>query len=145
MKPHSLSTKPSSASQSGVMLVEVMIAVLIFAFGILGIVGLQGAAVKQVTDAKYRSDACFLANQLIGTMWTGDRTAATMQNQFNTGNPAYLTWKGKVLGTLPGVASNPPVVVVGNDGTTTITIQWLAPNEPAGSTPHTYVAVAQIK
>lgn len=145
MKPSSPSRKLKPASQSGVMLIEVMIAVLIFAFGVLGIVSLQAAAVSQISDAKYRSDASLLANQLIGTMRLGDRNVATLQNSFNTGNPGYTSWKNKVLGTLPGVASFPPAVVVDNIGTVTITIQWLAPGAPEGTLPHNYVAVAQIR
>ena len=45
--------------QGGFMLIEALIAILIFSIGILGIVGLQAAAVNQSTDARYRSEAAF--------------------------------------------------------------------------------------
>lgn len=145
MEMPSFSPKRTPASQSGVMLIEVMIAILIFALGVLGIVSLQAASVSQISDAKYRSDASFLANQLFATMWVGDRTATTLQSKFNTNNPDYMTWKNKVTGSLPGVASKGPEVVVANDGTVTVTIYWLPPSAPAGTAHNKYVAVAQIK
>jgi type IV pilus assembly protein PilV len=90
-----------------------------------------------------------LANQLIGTMWVTDRTAATLQNTFNTGNAGYNAWTATVQATLPGVggAGTPtaPDVAVDNDGIATITLRWLAPSEPANTAPHQYVAIAQIR
>jgi type IV pilus assembly protein PilV len=56
--------------QGGMMLVEGMIAILIFSLGILAIIGTQAIAIKQTSDAKFRVDASFLANQSIGAMWT---------------------------------------------------------------------------
>jgi type IV pilus assembly protein PilV len=138
--------------QCGVMLLEVLIAILIFAVGILGIVGLQATAVKQVTDARFRSDAALLANQLVGTMWVSDRSATTLQNSFATGQAAYTTWAGTtttqagtVMGTLPGVTDYPPTVDINSAGVATISIYWRAPSEAAGTTPHKHVVVAQIK
>jgi len=145
MKLPSFSSRRTAASQSGVMLIEVMIAILIFALGVLGIVSLQAASVSQISDAKYRSDASFLANQLFATMWVSDRAVGTLQSNFNTGNPAYLTWKNKVTGSLPGVASKPPEVVVSNDGIATVTVYWLPPSAAAGTEHNKYVAVSQIK
>ena len=152
--------------QSGAMLIEVLIAILIFSVGILGIVGLHASTVKASTDAKYRSEAGLLANELIGSMWASDRVQATLQAAFasNTGT-AYQAWawagtsggtqsapaQGTVLQTLPGTQANPPIVVIsavpavvaGSLPTSliTITIFWQAPSE---TTLHNYVATAQI-
>lgn len=145
MELQSFSPKRTPASQSGVMLIEVMIAILIFALGVLGIVSLQAASVSQISDAKYRSDASFLANQLFATMWVGDRTVATLQNNFNTSKPGYVTWKNKVTGALPGVASKAPEVKVDNAGIVTVDIYWLPPGAPGGTDHNKYTAVAQIK
>ena len=144
----------SKQVQSGVMLLEALIAILLFAVGILGIVGLQGTAIKQVTDARSRSDASMLANQLIGQMWMTDRASSTLFNQFTSGgasNAKYTAWKGTVAATLPVPALYDPSVVVNHtandpgEGTVTISVFWLAPSEPANTTPHQFVAVAQIK
>lgn len=147
-----MKTTPALQNQSGVMLLEALIAILIFAIGILGIVGLQGTAVKQVTDARFRSDAALLANQLIGNMWVTDRSIATLKDQFATNKAAYVTWAGTavtqtgtVIGTLPGVTDFPPTVDISDTGIATISIYWRAPSEAAGTTPHKHVVISQIR
>jgi type IV pilus assembly protein PilV len=162
---------PRPRLQSGSMLLEGLIAVLIFSMGILAIVGMQAAAVKASGDAKYRSDAGLLANELIGRMWVGNRTQATLQTAFSStitpasGGASYQAWAwvggdaahpgtqtspaaGTVLATLPGAATNLPTVVITPVTTTNpatsrvvVTIFWQAPNE---TTVHNYTAVAQI-
>ena len=147
-----MKAKVVSNNQSGVMLLEVLIAILIFSVGILGIVGLQGTAIKQVTDARFRSDAALLANQLIGSMWVTDRTVATLKDRFATDKDDYVTWvgtaanqAGTVIGTLPGVADFPPTVDISDSGIATISIYWRAPSEKTGTQPHQHVVIAQIK
>ena len=54
--------------QGGATLLEAIIGILIFSLGILALVGMQALAIKQVNDAKYRADASFYANQIIGEM-----------------------------------------------------------------------------
>jgi type IV pilus assembly protein PilV len=147
--------RKSAKAQSGIVLLEGLIAILIFSLGILAIVGMQTIAVKETTDAKYRSEACLLANHLLGTMWVSNRTTAALQANFNTGNTGYMAWlgdvttpsntPGTVADTLPGVAANPPTVNVDATGVVTVTVNWIAPNEPASATPHSYVAIAQIR
>ena len=143
-----MKSKPLSRIQSGVMLLEALIAILIFAIGILGIVGLQATAIKQSTDAQFRSDAGLLTSQLLGDMWLSDRSTANLQTEFATNQTIgsrYDAWKKTVLTTLPKAAQYPPVVAVSNDGVVTITVRWLAPNEPANSQPHQLVTVAQVR
>lgn len=147
-------------AQSGMMLLEALIAILIFAVGILGIVGLQATAIKQGTDARYRSEAAMLVNQLIGQMWLTDGNPATLVAQFtDTGTSnQYTTWAQTVAATLP-VPENPdpkpPTVDVttnvgASQGTVTVTVYWQSPSDcPSPYTncpdPHKYVAIAQIK
>ncbi|RQO34635.1 type IV pilus modification protein PilV [Herminiimonas sp. KBW02] len=147
--------RPALDKQAGIMLLEGLIAILVFSLGILALVGMQGVAVKQVTDAKYRSDASMLANQLMGTMWVSNRTPAALKANFDTtsGTSTELTnWKAAVVATLPGVTAdeNQPTVNVTslggvNDGTVTMTIFWRAPGDDASSPVHKYVTVAQIR
>ena len=56
--------KPLRHAQSGVMLLEALIAILIFSLGILALIGLQATAISQSTDARYRSEAALLANDI---------------------------------------------------------------------------------
>lgn len=141
-----MSTPPKPlGQQSGVVLLESLIAILVFSLGILGIVGMQATAVKQVTDARYRAEASLLVDQLLGTMRVSDRSPAALQTAFNTGGAAYNGWLGNVSATLPGTGSYPPAVAVDANGVVTITVSWRAPNEDASVGVHRYDAVAQIK
>jgi type IV pilus assembly protein PilV len=136
-------------TQSGSMILEALISLLIFSMGILAIVGLQAASVSASTEARYRTEASMLANQLIGQMWVSNRTSAVLQAYSSTA--AYTAWLASVAATLPGVATNPPTIsVVPNVGpnttssVVTVTIFWKAPSEPAANPAHQFVAIAQI-
>jgi type IV pilus assembly protein PilV len=96
------------------MLLEVLIALLIFALGVLGLVGLQANAIKQSGQAKYRADATLLANELIGQMWVSNRSTDALKANFSSadGGAAYTAWKARVAAALPGVGDHPPVVTV---------------------------------
>lgn len=61
-------------------MVEALVAMLIFAIGIIATMGLQTLAIKAGSDAKYRADAAYLANQLIGVMWTAERSNSSDAN-----------------------------------------------------------------
>ena len=145
-----------SRRQSGVVLLEALLSILIFSVGVLAIIGLQAASVKQSAEAKYRSDASLLANELLGEIWVSDRTPATLAANFATGGPSYNNWLNHVTGTapystndgLPGAADNPPLVIVNTTDqptpAVTITINWRAPYEPPAIL-HSYSVIAQIK
>ena len=164
MKPHSLPTK----TQCGFMLLEVLVAILIFALGVLGLVGLQANAVAQSGQAKYRADATLLSNDLIGRMWVSDRSFAALTAGFGSaglGVP-YADFTTRVAAALPGAAAYPPIVTIAqinplsaliagaaSDAATglvpstrvTITLRWKAPTEPAADPPHNLVVVTEIK
>lgn len=128
--------------QHGMAIVENMIAILIFAFGILGIVGLQAASIKNSVNAKHRNDAGMLANQIAGQMWTDDKSNTALKANYESpSGTRYLTWKTTVENQLPGVTNNPPTVAIDTNNVATITIRWQAPGESA---PHNYVLIARI-
>ena len=134
--------------QQGSMLLEGLIAILIFSMGILAIVGLQAASIKNTTDAKFRSDAAFLANKVIAQMWVADTsTGANLATLFNTGGGGYNAWLPEVQSGLPGATgANVPTIVVVPGGmagsnVATVTLAWQAPGDSAA---HSYVATAQI-
>ena len=60
-------------SQAGVMLLEALIGILIFSIGILALLGMQGSAMKNTADARYRSEAAYFASRIIGLMWVNDK------------------------------------------------------------------------
>jgi type IV pilus assembly protein PilV len=139
-------------SQAGIMLIEALIAILIFSIGILGIVGLQATAVQQSSDARYRSQAAELAQQLLGQMWIGDRTPGTLQTQFNCTPPCaspgagYQAWYTQVAATLPSVSSDTtlqPAVIVDDTGIVNMTLYWRQPSDTVGAS-HQYKVQSQI-
>jgi type IV pilus assembly protein PilV len=145
--------KQSSANithQNGFVLLEALVAILIFSVGVLALVGIQALAAKQSTDAKYRTEAALLANKLIGTMWVDNRTTATLKAKYQTCSTSscagYAAWLNEVRNALPGVVANSmtaPTVVISNTGVVTVTVYWRTPSQEANER-HSYVAIAQI-
>lgn len=131
--------------QGGFSLIEGLVAILIFSFGILALVSMQATSIQQSSGAKYRSEASLLANDLIGQMWVSDRTAATLQTNFNTGGAGYNAWLANVQATLPTAAASAPTVAVSAAGVATINLFWKAPNEEPAAPAHRYTTVAQIR
>jgi len=85
------SRRPFRNAQSGVMLLEALIGILIFSLGILAMVGLQAMSIRFATDARERAEASNLAGQLVGQMWL-DRAALANYAYPGSGTvPAALT------------------------------------------------------
>ncbi|MCV2359498.1 type IV pilus modification protein PilV [Paucibacter sp. TC2R-5] len=163
--PHQSS---AAAGCSGFMLLEVLVALLIFALGVLGLVGLQANAVKQSGQAKYRADATLLANEMIGTMWVSNRSFAALTAGFGSaaGGAQYTAWKARVAAALPGAATYPPLVTIAQvnplpalvgggasapavgltpSNRVTITLRWKSPSDPSGDPPSNLIVVTEIK
>ena len=62
--------------QAGFFLIEAMVAILIFALGILGLVAMGGTAVSSQSDAQYRTEASSLADAIAGEIALGINRAA---------------------------------------------------------------------
>ncbi len=139
------------------MMLEALVAMLIFAIGILGLVASQSSAVHGASEAQYRAIAAAKANDLISRMWLSDRTAATLQANFGSAaaGTGYTSWLSSVQSSgLPNVSSYPPSVTFSTEaggGTSpvssslaTIKIYWKAPGDTS-SQAHYYTALAQLK
>ena len=127
-------------AQGGSVMLEALIAILIFSIGILAMVGMQATAVNNVSEAKYRSDASFLANQIIGTMWANRVASGTEWvpdpvyacNPCTTGgNATTQAWASGVSAALP--RGNSTLAVSGNQ--VTVTLTWKLPKETASAPP----------
>ena len=121
---------------AGVSLIEVLVAILIFSFGIVGLIGLQARALQYSTSAEDTARAALLANELSTAIVVGQpspRAAALVV-------PGLAAWQGRVgtptTGGLPGGVG---AVTLINATTANITIQWSPPSAPATSTPNQYV------
>ena len=123
------------------MLLEALIAILIFSMGILAMIGMQAKSISFVTDAMYRSEASFLANEIIGQIWVDRANMATYAYPSGS-SPALTTWLGKVSNELPGTTANPPTIAVDPaTGRVTVTIRWQPPNATVA---HNYSAIALV-
>ena len=137
--------------QQGVMMIEALVGILIFAVGIIGLMGLQSAAIANTVEAKYRSDAAFYANQIIGAMWVDKVRVAVSPSLYDTSNPLAIAntelqaWKASVQASLPQAtgALAPSVAVVNNLGgyDVTVTVFW---QKPGQSDSHKFLTVARI-
>lgn len=63
----------SKKTQGGAVILEALIAILIFSMGILALIGLQAAMIKNTTDSRYRAEATFVAQQILGRIWVYDQ------------------------------------------------------------------------
>jgi len=127
-------------TNSGVMLIEALVAILIFALGVLSIVGLQASMTKVQTSSKFRGDASYLANGLLGTMWADDITN-NLSKYTTAGCATYAPcndWSTKVAAVLPG---GNVAVTTDASNTVTVTINWTVPNEGA----HSYTTTASLQ
>lgn len=147
------------AAQSGFLLIEVLVAILIFAVGVLALVGLQTTALQDSGAAKHRADATLLANDLLARMRTGDRSVAALQAAFNSPDgPGYTAWLPSVEAVLPGVAAHPPQVAIEPDcapvspcgsaipsSRVTVDVYWKPPTASAAEAAHHVTVVTRIK
>jgi type IV pilus assembly protein PilV len=126
--------------QKGSILLEALIAILIFSMGILALMGMQATAINTVSESKYRSNAGFLANRIIGQIWTDRANLASYAcnpcTTTGTGNADTRAWSTEIQSgalQLPGVtdAANQPTVILGANNQVQIQIFWQAPNATA--------------
>ena len=125
--------------QAGVMLIEALIGILIFSIGILALLGMQGAAMKNTTDARYRSEAAYLASQIVGQMWVDLDKLPSYDTDNAAPYPPRDTWMNNVALTLPNVqAGGPtaPTIQVGPDPAlgladreVRVQVRWQQPGE----------------
>jgi type IV pilus assembly protein PilV len=127
-------TAQSPRSQQGVMLIEALVAILIFTLGIIALMGLQANSIIQVSQAKYRTDASYLANRIIGRMWVDQ---ANIASYTSAGAAGRSDWDTAVAATLPAGAGTIAV----NGSQVTVTITW---KQPEDIVTRRYLAVANI-
>jgi type IV pilus assembly protein PilV len=134
------------------MLIEALMAILIFSLGILGMVGVNALAVASQSDAQYRTDANKFATEIINQIWvnvdrTTDATIASSLGVFEhqpggaacafTGNPStdplITNWAAAVTAAgsgLPGATGAMQQISVANTtagmNEVTVTVCWKA-------------------
>ena len=145
MKLPRKTTNGARTGQRGSYLLEALIAILIFAFGVLGLIGLLGSSVRITNDARFRSEASNLAGAMLADMWT--MTAAQMDTDFGSGGAKLAEWQAKAASLLPSAAAYPVTVDLTQPGlsmesrTVVVTVFWQMPGE---TQVHQHLMTAQI-
>ena len=109
--------------QRGVSMIEVLIVIVLFSFGLLGMVGLQARATQSSVGAEDNNRAALLANELATLMWGS--------NTVNLPAATVNTWNTRVAdATVQGLPNGSgAVTVTGN--VARITISWRPPHQTA--------------
>ena len=116
--------KTTSRIQSGMTLLEVLVSILIFSFGILGLVALQARATQYSVDAEDRNRAALLANEVASQMVA--RQTLTLPTAI------VDAWQLRVGDASVDGLSNGQGVITVNGNLADITITWRPPNRPSG-------------
>lgn len=133
---HTIRRRPSA--QRGVALIEALVGILIFAFGIIGLVGLQVSMSRAQGAAKYRADAAYLGSQVLGTMWA-DRSNLLKYDSGTCGSyQPCKDWADKVASALPSGSAQ---IAADAAGTVSLTVTWSTPVEGT----HSHVVTTSIK
>lgn len=133
-----------ATNERGSILLEAMVAILIFSLGVLGLIGLQAASMRSTTEAKERVDASMLVNQRIARMLVEPANVAS-----------FITTPGSPL-TAGGSSTDPDqalinefpngslttVIAGSNADEATVTVTWRLPGQANNST---YLATARIR
>lgn len=127
--------------QSGMTLIEVLVSILIFSFGILGMVGLLARATQFSVDAEDRNRASLLANEIASAMWTAGSVNSVPEADLKA-------WAARVgnpqAGGLINGTSEISFEGTGSGTVATIEVRWRHPGRKAGDQGSTNRYVTQV-
>lgn len=116
--------------QGGTSLIEALIAIVIFSFATLGIIGLQARMMQYNHNAEVRAQASFYAEQLLGLAIADPAHAScyAVGNQSGCNSVAsrmVSSWREQVVRKLPGADTYEPAATF-NTGTGRfrLVLQW---------------------
>lgn len=144
--------------QKGSLLIETLVSLLLFSIGIVSIVSMQAASVSYAGDAKYRSDAAFFAEQIVGMMWADQRSNLMSYAHNASGsvcafsgtassNIAVANWigssdtPGTIASALPGTINAYHQIKIDTGNKVKVVICWKTPKD---ASPRHYELVTQI-
>lgn len=114
--------RSSRRGRGGYVLIEVLVAGMVFAIGVLGIVSLQAKMTQAQTVGKSRADATYLANELVGLVWADVPGRANYDSSLCSTYARCSDWANKVARMLPGGSAAVTVDLV--TGVVTVAISW---------------------
>ena len=122
-KPPFMNSKPSHGiaraellkAQSGFMIIEALIAILIFSLGILGMIAMGGTAIGAQSDARYRTDATRLAENManrieVNAVRSSDPSLAVRETALSDSLAVFSHQPGGKDCNFSGTASGSPLV-----------------------------------
>jgi type IV pilus assembly protein PilV len=122
--------------QRGGIMVEVLVSMVLFGTGVVGLLGFLGTSATLSADSRYRTEAAVLADELFGEMVAAN--ISTLSTNYDASSPRFAAWKDRVAGLLPNGNANinftPGERMDGEGNLTgnsfvTLTITWKAPSD----------------
>ncbi len=137
--------------QRGFTLLEVLVALLVLSIGLLGLAGLMASSLRNNQSAYYRSQATWLAYDVIDRMRTNRPNAADYIVGIGGASVAgglaaadITDWKAMISNSLPGGDGSVALVAAGEARTVTVVIQWNDARATAGDAAQTFSVVSQL-
>lgn len=125
--------------EKGSILLEGLIAIVIFSFGVLALMGLQAISIKHSTHAKIRGDASYLVNQIVSQIMV-DQSNLASYDTTSGGSGTSVAWVNEVTSALPNGTAN--IAVNTATSQVTVTVTWRNPDEIDD---HQYVSTVRVK
>ena len=111
----------STRRMGGMSLIEIMVAVLLISFSLLGLMSLQARALQFSVDSEDSTRAALLASELASDMWAAGSVAVAAAD--------LAAWQARVADpTVAGLPNGAGTVTVNAAGdTANINVQWRPP------------------
>jgi len=148
-----LNRSPRQRRQSGVSMIELLVAFVIFSFGMLGLAGLQSRTLSYNQSSLFRSQATALADDILDRMRVDrDNALALRWNTELASTSSTITpltyiyqtdlkdWKEQIEALLPDGKGR---IAVAADRSVTIEIEWLD-NRTADSPRQSFTTVSRF-
>ena len=122
-----MTTTHRPTPQRGFTLIEMLVAILIFSFGLLGFVGLQARAIQFSVSAEDSNRAALLANDMAATMVlksTVDTTVLATD---------IVDWQARAASATAGLPNGAASAVTLSASNAALTITWRAPSVASGT------------
>lgn len=129
---------PVRTGVRGIVMIEILVAMLIFMLGILGFIGMQTALTKEQSEAHLRATAANLANDVMGRMWANVGNLAGYVGTDSCSATSCTEWRSKVQDALPGGTAS--IKVDASTGNVSIKLGWTLP----GGITHQYETQSNI-
>lgn len=122
----------------GFVMMDVLMAILLFSVGVLALVALQAALTRSQTESKVRADASYLASEAIGLLWSDANQLSHYTSAGCVSLPRCKEWQDRVTASLPQGSGT--VEADATTGDVKVTVSWTT---PSGET-HKYVTQTTV-